>query len=85
MAGISYDSTEVLSRFAKRSAITFPLLSDEGSKVIDAFGIRNKARTDGLPHPGTYVLDSDGKVVAKLLFEGYRQRHTSQDIIDAVK
>ena len=41
IAAISYDSEEVLADFANRRSITFPLLSDEDSSVIRAFGIYN--------------------------------------------
>lgn len=85
VVGISYDSQKILARFAKRNNITFPLLSDKGSKVIDAYGIRNQSRSDGLPHPGTFLLSAEGKVMAKLFYEGYRNRHTSQEIINAAK
>jgi peroxiredoxin len=37
-AAISYDSPEVLADFAERR-ITFPLVSDEGSETVTAFGI----------------------------------------------
>jgi peroxiredoxin len=40
-AQISYDSQEVLARFAKAYKITYPLLSDKGSVVIRKFGILN--------------------------------------------
>lgn len=83
--GVSYDSTQVLSQFAKRRKITFPLLSDVGSKVIDAYGLRNKSRKDGIPHPGTVIVGTDGKVLAKLFHEGYRKRHLAEEIIDASK
>lgn len=83
--GISYDSQKILARFAKRNNITFPLLSDEESKIIDAYGIRNRSRNDGLPHPGTFILSGEGKVIAKLFYEGYRNRHSSQAIINAAK
>ncbi|MCS1407553.1 MAG: putative peroxiredoxin bcp [Verrucomicrobia subdivision 3 bacterium] len=85
VVGISYDSREILSRFAKRNKITFPLLADVGSKVIDAYGIRNKSRRDGIPHPGTFILGADGTVIAKLFHEGYRKRHVSDEIIEAAK
>ncbi len=85
VVGLSYDSTEILSRFARRSKVTFPLLADVGSKVIDAYGIRNEARRDGLPHPGTIIVGTDGKVIAKLFHEGYRKRHLSDEIIAAAK
>ena len=41
IAAISYDSEEVLADFANRRGITFPLLSDDDSSVIRAFGIYN--------------------------------------------
>ncbi len=53
--------------------------------MIEGFGIRNEQRDDGLPHPGTIVVGPGGKVIAKLFFDGYRKRHTSQEIIDALK
>ncbi len=82
---MSYDSVKVLSQSAKRKKITFPLLADMGSKVIDAYGLRNQSRKDGIPHPGTVIIGTDGKVLAKLFHEGYRKRHHSQEIIDALK
>ena len=41
MAAISYDSEAVLADFSQRRGITFPLLSDDDSKVITEFGILN--------------------------------------------
>ena len=41
VAAISYDSEEVLAHFSQRRGITFPLLSDDDSKVITEFGILN--------------------------------------------
>jgi peroxiredoxin len=79
----------VLKRFAAKRAITFPLLSDSGSQVIEAFGIRNQeakgSRIDGVPHPGTFIVDSEGTIVAKLFHEGYKKRHTSLEILTAVE
>ena len=34
VVGVSYDSTEVLRNFAEPAGISFPLLSDDGSKTI---------------------------------------------------
>ena len=34
VAAISYDSVEVLSDFAQRRGITFPLLADDDSSVL---------------------------------------------------
>ena len=41
VVAISYDSEEVLADFSQRRGITFPLLSDDDSKVITDFGILN--------------------------------------------
>ena len=57
VVGVSYDSIDVLRKFAEPAGISFPLLSDEGSKTIRAFGIHFR---DGLPHPGTYLIDRKG-------------------------
>lgn len=86
--GISYDPVKKLERAAAQLKITFPLLSDEGSKTIDAYGIRNKEApksVDGIPHPTTFVLDRGGVIRAKLFHEGYKERHTSADLVAALK
>lgn len=88
VVAVSYDSVEVLSAFAKSKEITLPLLADVGSKTIDAWGLRNKQagkRIDGVPHPGTIVVDADGKVMAKLFHDGYKKRHDAKAIIAAVQ
>ena len=41
VAAISYDTEAVLSDFAQRRGISFPLLSDDDSAVITEFGILN--------------------------------------------
>ena len=49
VAAISYDSEEVLAAFAARRGITdVPLLSDDDSSVIRAFGIYNYVAERGL-------------------------------------
>ena len=86
--GISYDSPEALKRFSDKAKITFPLLSDPGSKTIDAYHIRNEAargKAEGVPNPGTFILDREGVIRAKLFLEGYRQRHTTEALIEAAK
>ncbi len=47
VAAISYDSEEVLADFSARRGITFPLLSDDDSRVITEFGILNTVATEG--------------------------------------
>ena len=64
VVGISYDDPKVLKTFSDRMKITFPLLSDPGSKTIEAYHIRNEAargKAEGVPNPGTFILDQAGR------------------------
>ena len=88
VVGVSYDAVEVLARFAEKRKITFPLLSDTGSKTITAYNLLNKeakGKTEGIPYPGTILIDTNGVVRAKLVLDGYRDRHTSEALIKTVK
>jgi peroxiredoxin len=62
---ITYDSPDILASFAKRKDLHFTMLSDPGSKLIDAFGIRNPEATgyeSGVPIPNYYLVDPDGRI-----------------------
>jgi peroxiredoxin Q/BCP len=88
VVGISYDSVDTLAKFAEKRKITYPLLSDTGSKTIIAYGLLNKnakGKTQGIPYPATIVVDGKGTVRAKLAREGYRDRHTTEDLIKVAK
>lgn len=89
LVAVSYDSTDSLKEFAESKSITFPLLSDKGSKVIDKYKVRNTdirkgSRQDGIPHPVTIVVGKDGKVTHKLT-KSIRDRHTADELLKAVK
>jgi peroxiredoxin len=78
----------VLAKFAGKRKITFPLLSDSGSKTISAYGLLNKeakGKTEGIPYPGTILIDKDGVIQAKLFLEGYKDRHSTDDLIKAAR
>jgi hypothetical protein len=67
---ISPDPADVLQRFADRFGIDYALLSDADSAAIDRFGIRNThIPADhgwfGIPFPGMYMVDEDGRVFDK--------------------
>lgn len=86
IAAISYDGPAVLQNFADRMKIGFPLLSDDGSRVIRSFGILNTtvkpgALDDGVPYPGVFVIDPSGKVTAKYFEEKYQERFTPDTIL----
>jgi hypothetical protein len=87
VAAVSYDSPEVIRHFAARvGGFRFPLLSDEGSEVIRAFGILNHNVPEGhewfgIPFPGTFVVDENGIVRAKYFERMHRQRYTADSIL----
>jgi peroxiredoxin Q/BCP len=86
LVGISYDSAEVLSQFAAKKKITFPLLSDPDSKTIKSYGLLDKdakGKSEGVPYPGTMIVDKDGVIRAKLFYAGPFQRHKAEDILKA--
>jgi peroxiredoxin len=88
IVGISYDETKALKTASERMKIAFSMLSDPESKTIDAYHIRNQAakgKAEGVPNPGTFILDREGVIRAKLFLEGYRVRHTTEALIMAAK
>lgn len=82
VVAISYDAHEVLKGFAESRSLTFPLLSDQGSATINAYGIHKE---HGIPYPGTFLIDQQGIVRAKLFYKGYRDRHAAEELIEAAK
>ena len=88
VVGLSYDDPAVLKRFSDKAKISFPMLSDPESKTIEAYHIRNEAakgKAEGVPNPGTFILDQNGVIRAKLFLDGYRDRHTTDALIEAAK
>jgi peroxiredoxin len=93
---ISYDEVGTLAAFADKHAITYPLLSDEGSATIRALGLMNdhleqqhavygiKTREEqrGVPYPGTFVLDEGGLIRQKHFEQSYRMRPTRRIILE---
>lgn len=86
LVGISYDSVAILKNFADRRGITFPLLSDAQSKIIQSFGILNESAPRntpfaGIPYPGTYLVDPTGVVISKYFVDDFRERDTAGEIL----
>lgn len=89
LVALSYDSEDILKAFADKQGIEYTLVSDEGSAVIDAFGIRNMEHEKGssgygIPHPGIMLFDSSGKLYAKFAEEGYRTRPPIEGVLDSI-
>ncbi|MBW2281392.1 MAG: redoxin domain-containing protein [Deltaproteobacteria bacterium] len=86
---VSYDEPEALADFAKHHGITYPLLSDRGSKVIRSYGILNHNVTRdqvpyyGIPFPGTYLVDEAGVVSAKFFHRSLAARESAEAMVDS--
>jgi peroxiredoxin len=86
LASLSYDKPETLSGFARSKGLGFTMLSDEGSRMIDALGLRDPqyakvAFANGVPRATILVLGRDGSVKAKSVSSDYTQRPTNADIL----
>lgn len=86
LAALSYDPVPVLKDFATRRRISFPLLSDEGSAIIQAFGLLNPEYPPGhighgVPYPGTFVTDAKGVIREKHFEKTYVQRRTGASLL----
>ena len=86
VAALSYDSVEVLKTFADRASIGFPLLSDPGLRMIQAFGLLNPALEEddpwyGFAYAGYFVLDQEGTVTSRYFNEKNNDRATSAGIL----
>lgn len=90
VAGMTYDSLEVLATFHAETNLGYPLLKDENAKHVTAFGVRNEeyppgSRAYGIPHPGIVFVGADGLVKAKYAVPGYRKRPPFDRLVSDVK
>lgn len=89
IVGLSYDSPETLATFASKTGISYTLLSDEKSAMIDALGLRDPAYAAGsfaagVPKSSTLILDKAGVVRWKTVASDYKVRPQNATIIAAV-
>lgn len=84
------DSKELARKIALdgRGAVTFSLLSDPKSAVIDRYGLRDPAykgdKTDGVPKPSVFVLDQRGRVRWSKIENDYRERPSNEEVAAAL-
>ena len=77
----------VLADFSHRRGITFPLLSDQGSVTIKAYGLLNTtvAPTNqlqyGIPFPGMFFLDRNAIVTCRVFETAYQERDTISSVM----
>ncbi|MYH27958.1 MAG: peroxiredoxin family protein [Acidobacteria bacterium] len=58
---ISVDDAETNRRFAESLDANFPILSDPGRGVADAYGVMNAAWS--MPNRWTFIIGPDGKIL----------------------
>ncbi len=79
-----------LQRLSRGAKIKYPLLSDENSDIIRAFGLlaANYAPGSfypGIPHPAIVVIDADGVVSHRFSEQRYTDRPETDDVLAALK
>ena len=86
LASLSYDKPEILGRFAKDKGLKYVLLSDVGSKMIDALNLRDPQYASdsfayGVPRPTILIVGTDGAVKAKFVTDDYRSRPSNDTVL----
>ena len=82
IVGISTDSANVLARFSGRRGIQYPLLADDGAKIIKAFGLYDAK--NAIAHPAVMIVDKDGVIRTIFQEDGYQRRAVLDDILAAI-
>lgn len=79
MPAFSYDAPDVLAAFAGKRSLTYALLSDPKSEIIDRYGLRDPqyaqgSKAYGVPRPIIFVVGRDDTIKAKLFEDTFRKR-----------
>jgi peroxiredoxin len=92
---ISVDAPAQSKQFAEKISaegkgqVSFPILSDPGHRVIDAYGIRdpdyNGQKFEGIPHPSVFIIDKDGRVAWAKVEKEYKERPNNDELRAALK
>ena len=85
---VCYDAPEKVKRFAKRRKINVPILSDAGSKTIDAYAMRavtGKGDQIGSAQHGTFVIDQSGIVRSKPFLTSFEGDTAAEALVSALK
>jgi peroxiredoxin len=107
---ISYDSEEILQTFTQAQGITYTMLADPGSEIIERFDLLNPVpewaigedsdgpdvaeavatyvsvvnpseMMVGIAFPGTFILDSDGRLIDRCFEDFYIERNAISSIL----
>jgi peroxiredoxin len=87
LVGVSYDSQEILKFFTERHSITYPLIADPKSEIIERFGVLNPTATGftkGMSYPGFVYVSPDGRVQETFFEEDIRTRFTGNNVLTKI-
>jgi peroxiredoxin len=89
LATLSYDQPATLAGYAKAKGLSYLMLSDQDSKLIDRLGLRDphykgQPKIDGVPFASVLVLAKNGTVRAKNVSLDYTVRLSNADVIAMV-
>lgn len=81
---------EVLRTFSKNNKVTYPLLSDPGSRIITAFSVFNKEYNKehkwyGAAYPCIFLVNPKGRIDAKFSEKMYQARPDIDSILTFIQ
>lgn len=84
---ISSDDVGSLAGFSRRSKVSYPLLSDSNTEIIEAFDVLNDGSSfhSGIAHPIIFVTDPKGVITHRFSGFDYSSRPDVDDVLDALK
>jgi thioredoxin-dependent peroxiredoxin len=81
--GVSPDSVKSHVKFKEKYQLPFPLLSDEGHKICDAYGVWGPKKLMGREYEGvlrtTFLIDKQGSIAH--VFENVRPSEHSVEVL----
>lgn len=86
---LSYDEPDALADYEAAHDVTFTMLSDPDSAVIESFGILNTLIPPddhpwyGIPFPGAFIVDGDGTITAKFFEHNFAVRPGPEQLLAA--
>ena len=85
--GVSPDSVEEVTSFAKKFNLNFPLLADVDHSVCELYGVWQEKNRLGIVSWGTarttYIIDSQGKIAR--VFEAVKPAGHEAEVLEALK
>ena len=86
VVALTYDSPELQRRFVEKYSIGYPVLSDVNAESMTQLGILNEEYAPGddnygIPHPGIFVIDRQGRIVGKIFVQGYEKRVDADSVL----